>query len=391
MKFLLYTFILLLLSTLLGLEIAHHTGYVLISYEHWMIQTHLWVAAFLLIVSFIAFYGLFRILVLTFKFPRQFKRWKKNYALIKSYRLLKRGLYESFQGNWKKAERFFNISAKCADNMPINYLSAARAANKQHAYHRRDVYLQKAHQQTNSIDISMTLMQAQLQIESHQWEQALATLEHLRLHYPNHPQVSILLKEVYLHLNDYKNLLKLLPTLNTHKIINSFDLEILEHKVYSNVISDSANSDELHRTWNSLSPRLRKDIILKKKYIRCLIRNREHKLATHIIEKYLKKYWDPECVILYSENESDNLNKQLTTAQSWLKKYPNEPELFYCLGKLNIRRKLMGEAVHYLKKSIELNPSFLAYKALGEVYISLGENEQALMCFNKSLSLCSKG
>ena len=62
----------------------------------------------------------------------------------------------------------------------INYLGAAKAAQEQGAFERRDNLLQKAYRVAPEADLAIGLTQAELEIEQHQFEHAMATLNHLR-------------------------------------------------------------------------------------------------------------------------------------------------------------------------------------------------------------------
>jgi len=61
-------------------------------------------------------------------------------------------------------------------------------------------------------------------------------------------------------------------------------------------------------------------------------------------------------------------------------------ELFFCLGKASQEISEFKEAVSYYQKALKLKGSItLILNAIGECYLQLGEIEQALKAFEKSL------
>ncbi|WP_304985701.1 heme biosynthesis protein HemY [Coxiella-like endosymbiont] len=98
------------------------------------------------------------------------------------------------------------------------------------------------------------------------------------------------------------------------------------------------------------------------------------------------KKWNPALVTTYGLARPIKEFKQLPTAELWLKKYPKEPELFLCLGRLSLREKLLGKARYYLKSSIKLAPTPAAYQELGRIYEAQGQKNTALDCYRKALA-----
>lgn len=74
-KRLLIVLIVLLVSVWIGATIATDPGYVLIVYKQWTIESPLWFTIILLILFFIALYGLARLWKSIRKFPRKFQGW----------------------------------------------------------------------------------------------------------------------------------------------------------------------------------------------------------------------------------------------------------------------------------------------------------------------------
>ncbi|WP_304985702.1 heme biosynthesis HemY N-terminal domain-containing protein [Coxiella-like endosymbiont] len=291
MKFLILLFLLLLLSLWLGLEMAQDTGYVLIIYHHWSIETTLWVALISLIVLFLFLYFIFRLLRRAIHLSKNMQRWRKMRLYRRGRHLTNTGLFELAKGRWQRAEQTLTKSAKMIRSPLINYLSAAQAANAQQAYERRDNYLRLAHATTKGSAIAVGLTQAQLQICNHQWEQALATLQHLDQKDSHHEYTLKLLKQVYLKLQDWQNLRLLFPGLRKFKVEPPETLSALEKETYINLLAEAYQKGKqpLIKAWESLPRHFQQDVDLIEPYTRYLITLNEADRAIPLIEHTLKK------------------------------------------------------------------------------------------------------
>ena len=129
--------------------------------------------------------------------PERVAEWRRKRRLQRAHRSLTRGLVELAEGRWKVAERHLTKHAEQSETPLINYLAAARAAQLQDEHARRDDYLHLAHESMPSADVAVGLTQAELQLAHQQYEQALATLMHVRSLSPKHNYVLKLLKKLY--------------------------------------------------------------------------------------------------------------------------------------------------------------------------------------------------
>src|SRR3990167_10805909 len=236
---LLVSFVLLLMSIYLGIEVSKVPNYVLITYHHWMIETSLWVAVLCLLVLFFVLYWIIRFLARTATAAKRYHYWRMSRRHRKARTLTQRGLCELAEGDWSQAEEILVRAAKLSKKPLIDYLSAARAAQAQQAFERRDNYLRLAHHADKKATIAIGLTQAQLQIESKQWEQALATLQHLYQRSPTHCYILKLLALVYVELNEWASAEKLLLPLKKYHALPEKEYLQLERRVYLCLLSQA--------------------------------------------------------------------------------------------------------------------------------------------------------
>ena len=78
MKKLFLLFIVLFIAIGLGYLIHQDPGYVMVSYNHWVIATSLWVAIAILIIAFFVLYFFLRTIITVFDIPDKLRRHRKS-------------------------------------------------------------------------------------------------------------------------------------------------------------------------------------------------------------------------------------------------------------------------------------------------------------------------
>src|SRR3990167_3766296 len=376
MKRLLFWLIILFLAVWAGIIIQSHPGYVLVVVDQISIETTPWVALFFIFLAFLIFALFFKIFNYTLNFPTSFQHWSFQRKQRKARHLTHKGLYELAEGDWHTAEKALKKSAKKSETPLINYLAAAQAAQKQGEIAERDYYLKEAAQLDGNFEIAVSLTQAKLQLECNQLEQALATLQHLQQLAPSHTYVLSLLQSVYLQLNDYAALLKLLPDLRRYKVLNSNELEKLEVVVYKKLLIQTIQHHQnIEMMWQKIPKSLREHPELLTLYIQQLNEVGQSEQAEELLKSTLKKKWNLELIRLYAHTQSAKPSKQLRLAEHWLKSHPNDPDLLFTLGQLSMREKLWGKARNYFETCLSIKPSALVYVELGKLAEKLNNKE----------------
>ncbi|UCE89103.1 MAG: heme biosynthesis protein HemY [Pseudomonadota bacterium] len=377
-------------AVLLGLLANEDPGYVLIGRGYRTVEMSLALFATLAALLFGIGYLLIRSVVSTWEMPARWRRWKTRRRARKAHASSTKGLIELSQGHWAQAERALLKHARYSETPLLNYLSAARAAQKQNAPDRRDRYLSMAHSSMRGADFAVELTQAELQFAHGQQEQALATLVHLRSIAPNHPHVLYLLARVYEQLKSWGDLKDLLPSLRKHQVFNAAALTEIEKSVQSELLRIAAAShkpDNLRGSWQHVPRELRRDQDLIELYAGSLVEANLHDDAEAVLRDAIKHSWNIALVDLYGLSASGTPDKQLALAEGWLKGREHNPKLLLALGRLAVRAKLWGKARAYLEASIGAAPSSAAYRELGLLLEQLDESEAAAECFRKGLML----
>lgn len=393
MKSLLGFFLILLTAVAVGLLAYQDPGYVLIGRGTTTIEMSLALFVTLLIIGFAALYFLIRLVLRTWHMPEHIRYWRNRRRIRKARRSLRRGLIELAEGHWKEAERALIRYVKYSETPLLNYLSAARAAQKQNAHERRDHYLAMALQSMPDADVAVELTQAELQLAHGQLEQALASLEHLRTIAPHHTHVLALLSQLYEKLQSWGDLKELLPELRKYKVLDDKPLHDLELRTWHGLLQLAArrqNPQQLQQFWQELPKPMRREPSLITDYARALLELDQHDAAEALLREALRRQWQPEWVELYGKVKSSQADRQLATAEGWLKGHENNPLLLLTLGRISKHNKLWGKARAYLEASLGHGPRPDTYQELGELLEQLGEKDKAAECFRKGLALANQ-
>lgn len=381
--------IFLVASVWLGLAIIQHPGYLLVAYQPWMLQMPLWFAVLALLV-FLSIFYIFVISIDRIQFWWfRIKNWLRIRREHKSYSKTQHGLALLIEGRWVKAEKLLLAGVNQSVEPLMNYLGAAKAAQEQGAYDRRDHYIQKAYQAAPDAQLAIGLTQADLELRHDQLEQAAATLNQLRQKSPRHPRVLTLLERVYARLGEWKALYALLPSMRKAKMLNAEQMAQFEKNINIEMLNTSAYASfaEIQKMWNDMPRATRKNPDVVCAYVKQLVRFNENILAEELIRKTLKLNWQAELVAIYSKLPLNHSNRQLVIVGAWLKAYGPQPELLLLLGQLCVRLQLWGKAKDYFEKCLALGPNPAAALAYGQLLEQLGESEEAMTVYRDGLDI----
>jgi HemY protein len=387
---LIVAFLALLAAVVVTLWVMQDNGYVLIGYGQWTLEGSLALFTLVGLALFLLMHLSLRMLSRLWQMPERVAEWRRKRRNQRAQRSLTRGLVEMAEGRWKVAERHLIRHAGQSETPLLNYLAAARAAQLQGEHGRRDDYLHLAHESMPSADVAVGLTQAELQLAHQQYEQALATLTHVRSLSPKHNYVLKLLKRLYQNLGEWKRLEEILPDLRRRKVISDKEYQVLEGQVVRERLQQEADSvDSLVRYWQTIPKELRQDVDLLIDYCRMMLVVDAGPRVEPLIASSLAKHWHSELVLIYGRIELNDPTHQLTVAEGWLKQHPEDAGLLLTLARLALKNKLWGKARSYLEASIAIAPTPESYQQLGLLLERLGETDKASECFRAGLSLAA--
>ena len=389
---LLFLLITLTAGLLVGTVINIDSGYVLMSWDVYTLETSLWF--FLLILAFAsaAIYLVIRFSLLVLGSDWRFNEWRRQRRSVRAHRNTTRGFLDLAQGQWRRAERRLRDAAKDSDTPLINYLAAARAAYEQGKNDASDELLKLASQTTKDrgIDLAVGITQVQLLQSRGQNEQALAVLLRLREQHPRHAYVLKLLVKTYQDLEDWVALNELLPTIRKAAKIPADKLKELEERVQLQLLDRAVKAhgirsvQELKSTFHDLPRHARVSLPIVKRYIELLHEQGEEKLAEQELRNAMPSVWHDELVFLYGRLHGDT-DKQLLFAEQQLTERPNDPVLLLVLGRLALRKHDLEKAREFLQTGLKIKGMPELHAEMGKVLLAEGEETQACEHFQLAL------
>lgn len=390
MKLLFFVVVVLVAAVGLALLAQSESGYVLINYGPWSIETSFTLAVVALLLTLVAFYAGVRLIIGALAMPGRLRAWRRGRRTLRARVATARGLTALAEGHWLKAERDLSRYAERSEMPLLSYLGAARAAQRLGDEERRNYLLSLAHRSSNDGELAVGVTQAELQMESGQLEQALAILMHLRGMTPKNVHVLHLLQQVYERLGSWNELVELLPELRKRRVLAEDAADLLERRAWESLLrqaEEHGQADKLRELWERIPRHLRQHTALVAAYARGLLAAGVGAEAEDLLREAVRRQWDAELVRLYGLAEGKNVTQQLGVAEEWLKRHQRHPLLLLTLGRLAMRAQLWGKARAYLEASAGMEARAETHLALGELLERLGENDTALGYYRKGLTL----
>ena len=372
-----------------GSWIKNLPGFVIIAYDKTSYEMRLWIAITLLLLLLACLFMIGIFLRSLISGANRVKDWQGGRHWRKARKQTIQGMLAFVEGRWKQAENTMINAAKNSDTKLINYLIAAQAAQQQKAEDRRDSYLRLAHKSAPKADIAIGLTQAQLQLDSEQLEQALASLNELRIKNTNHPFILKLLSETYTNLKDWDAIIELLPVLKKQKVYSLDELKEIEFKSIAELLEREFNKNDLEslkQAWLSLSTNSKKDYKIVVCYARLLVRFEEMDEAEKLVKPLFKKTPDTEIIKAYGEIKSSFGTKQFNFLETWFNNNSQAPNSVYlALGKIAFNVELWGKARYYFERSLRVDPTAESYFRMAKTLQKLDDMEHASECFQQGL------
>lgn len=373
------------LFTLFALE---DPGFVMIGRGNWTLETSL--AAFLLALFVLGFltYQSTRILSWLGAIPRYFTARYSRYHQRKATQALFNALSATVQQQWQTAEETALKTLSAGELSALHYLIAAYAAYQQQHFHVANAHFAKALELLPQQAVSLHLWQASVQTQP---ILALNAALDAYQQAPKNPQVLQLLSSLYLHLADWEALVRLLPELRKRKVAPTEHLSSLEQHVQLSLLQQQLQTAENLTVAANIWAKLPKTQRLQPAWVRVyapyLQAQGDVETLEALLREVLRYHWDKSLLQLYAGIKSADFSRQLQFAESLLKLYPQDVDLFEALGRLHWQAQQFDRAIFYLRASLDLESRATTHYLLGEIFQQQQDNTQACVHYQQGLAL----
>lgn len=388
--------ILLALAGFLGWAIFQDAGYVLISYDRFRYESSFWVFVGLIACLWLLAMAVHWVLGLLHASGTLVNPWSRRHRARRVSKASRAGLRELAEGQWSPALGHLRIAAEHDQQPLVHYLGAARAASELGEYEQSDELLRKAREREPEAGLAIGLTQAQLQIARGQYGDARESLNALHHENPRHPYVLTLLQQLYVQLQDWPALCRLLPELRKHRVLPPARLDELELLAWTAALEQApqapaATVEEGQQTfnqrWQAVPSKLRNEPVLVRAYADGLTRLGAEEKAEEVLHAALKRQFDDRLVERYGRVRGREPTRQLAHAEAWLKSHPQNAELLLALGRLSLRNEFWGKARDYLEASLRLEHRAETCAELARLLAQLGDKERSNRLFQEGLGL----
>lgn len=374
----------LLLATALATLALNDNGQVAMVWGDWVLETSLTFAFALILIGFGAIYGLVRLVINVWHFPRYWRNRRQMKRYNKAENALAKGMIALEYGDWQVAEKQLIKTAKQSEAGLIHYLSAAKMAQNQGATERRNQYLSEARKRFPSDYVVIGLVESRL-LADDQPQMAQVILAEL---IEQNPKNKALMAE-YAHLlvkqQAWTVLESVLPQVRKIHALDKVEIQRLETRLIAAKVAKAADSNALADLWQTLSARtqLHPDVLAE--FVEQKMGWGEEQGLADLIVRSLSKTWSDRLVYQYGRIELGPAFDRFKRAEKWLKIHPENAVLLLTLGRLACMSQFWGAARGYFQQSLALQPEVETFHALAQCYEAEGLDSQAAVTYKEAV------
>jgi len=384
--------LLLLIALALGVAAAiglqADPGYVLLRWGGWLLESSLLGFLAALIGLALAVQLLVRLLFAGLRLPSLMRERMQRRRDERARLSFEAGLKLLLEGRFARAE--IELVRRAADHREgaLNYLLAARAAQRQSATDRRDHYLTQA-LPGEPRAVASALARAEFHLERDELLPARGVLRALHEREPDHVYALELLAQTEARSEDWESLRRLLalpaalPALGQTR---HRDLAVMACAGLMRTAVREARLQTLKSLWET-SGVLRGQPALRRAYARGLIALNAHAEAAAQIAQGLREGWDGELALLHGELVPTDATAHLAAIEHWLAEFGEKPELLWVAGRVCARARLWGKARSYLGALRQAQPTPAVYRELAQLAEATNNPAEAAALHKQGLEL----
>lgn len=236
----LLTVVAIAVAALVGIGMAHHSGYVLISYGNFFrYESSVWATLAVLLGVWLLFLLVRYLISVVFVSGGVVNPWSRRNRDRRTRLAIEQGQLDLAEGRWASAQRNLHRAAEAERQPLLYYLGAARAANELGRTEDCDNLLERALERQPQAELAIALSHAQLQTDRGDLDGALETLQAMHDRHPHSVQVLRQLQGLHRQRGDWSALIRLFPALRKEKALPAAELSELEQRAWGENLSGS--------------------------------------------------------------------------------------------------------------------------------------------------------
>ena len=348
--------VLALFSLAVGVSLASHfnEGYVLLIYPPYRTEISLNLALLLMLAGFFVLYVLVRALALTLSLPGRVRQFRARRHREKAAREFYDVARLIFEGRYTQALKKATNAHAAGQSPALAALLAAHAAQRLREPVKQKEWLDRAAKDDAKMLPASLMLEAEMHIEMHRFDEAAAVLKQLQENHGRHIAALRLELRAQQGCGNWDEVLRIVRLLDKR---NALMPELVsEIKLKAHRENVRLRRDDLAALQDYLKkmPARESSVRLARDYAEALLALGAHAELQRYIEGQLKAEWDSRLVALYGLSRGVDLTSRIACADKWLPAHRDDPQLLLALGRMCIEQRLWGKAQSYLEASLSL-------------------------------------
>ncbi len=355
-------------------------GYVLVVLSPWRAQISLNLFIVLLVASVLLVHLLLRVLTRTLALPARVARWRDRRRREKADKALHGAISALFEGRFAQSLKSASTAYAAAEGSSMAALIAARAAHGLQDETRYREWLDHAAEAGKDSEAARLMTEAELAIESRQFDEAGARLGQLRAAGHKHIAMLRLESRVALERGRWDELLHILRQLRKHRALTAEQAAPGLRRAHIERMKElAADRAAVAEYWRAIPAEELEDRGVVEGVLPVMARAGCAALARAQTERLLDERWDSALARLYAycAESVEDARACLQKGEAWLEGQPRDAGLLFALGQLCRRTELWGKAQSYLEASLGLRPEVETHLALAHLFDTLERREDA--------------
>lgn len=383
-----FLWILSLFATAVGLAVLvrFNAGNVVFFWPPYRVDISLNFFLLLLVLLYCLLFLVFKAIHLGLRLPSRISQARERRKEQESNQALRQSLKALFEGRFVQAQRAAQKAWDWEKNRGYAALIGARASQAVQQYDKRDDYL-KSIEDDKDYDTACLVTKAELYIDEHQPQKALDVIHDLNANGTRHIHIQRLSLKANQQIGNWKEVLRLVQSLDKHHSIRPVLSEKLKEAAYVNLFHSAApDAESVALVWQDVPEEVREKpavaVSAAKAFYHCMQPGK----SEEILCQALDRSWDERLVNAFVEyaqsRETDDLTVQAGHCERWLEKYGRQPQLLLALGVLASRQKQFDKSASCFEEAVSLaSDQKLLYQAhllLAQLHDRLGNEEKAV-------------
>ncbi|MCL2830535.1 MAG: heme biosynthesis protein HemY [Betaproteobacteria bacterium] len=352
MKILLWFLLLAALAIALALVGQFNEAYLLLVVPPYRMEISLNLTIILIVCALCLIYLASHTATLVLSLSRRARQYREQHHREQSAAAFHNALRFLFEGRFGHALKQAATAHEAGQSPGLSALIAARAAQRLREPGKQEIWLNRAGESDPGIKAARLMCEAELHLETRQFDSAIAALGRLQEIAGRHIAALRLELRAQQGLGNWDEVLRLTRLLEKRKALKpeaAREIRIKAHR--ENLRRFSSDAQDLLAYFGKI-PAAEQGPKLCTRVAELLLALGAHDEARSLLESALERHWEPELLRLYGLAEGGDMLARIARAERWQTQNPREPELSLALGRLCMRQRLWGKAKHYFETAL---------------------------------------